>query len=79
MEYPGLQTGLQTVPLGLLIHVDDITPKATAAGTALQGLGKQADVPIQTPAVQVKVELALKPLLQMGEHANPLKVPAQWL
>ena len=78
MEYPGSQTGLQTVPLGLLIHVD-ITPNATAAGTALQGLGKQADVPIQTPALQIKVELALKPLLQMGEHANPLKVPAQWL
>ena len=75
--YPRLHTGSQVVPLGLLMHVETL-PNAGVIGLELHGLGEQLEIPLQTPATQLKVELAVKPLTHTGEHVNPLTVPAQW-
>ena len=63
---PAMQTGVQIVPLGLFMHSPKFSsadspnaPLIRTLGGSLQGFGEHIEAPVQTPAVQLKDELAV--------------------
>ena len=65
------------MPLGLLKHAETFPYAGVVPGIALHGFGMQKEDPLQIPAIHVKAEFAVYPLLHIGMQETPLVKPAQ--